>query len=99
MYVYLILNEATGEHKIGKSKHPEKRVKELQTASPGVLRLEAKFKSVKPFELETYLKAYFQEYHITGEWFYAGISVLNTFLERCDHYEQYIKAKSTEEDW
>lgn len=100
MYLYLILNEATGEHKIGKSNNPEKRVKQLQTASPGKLRLISKFKSIKPFELETYVQAYFGETHVRGEWFDIGIGAERWFQTRCEHFEAFVRQRhlSPEED-
>lgn len=93
MFVYLILNEATGEHKIGKSKHPEKRVAEMQTASPGKLRVVSQFKSIKPYELETYVQAYFSEDHVAGEWFYIGLGAETRFQDRCGHFEEFIRLR------
>lgn len=98
MFVYLIFNEATGEHKIGKSKHPEKRVAELQTGSPGKLTLLSKFKSVRPFELETYVQAFFRDDHVGGEWFYIGIICEERFQDRCKHFEAYIALRYNNDD-
>ena len=38
-YLYIIQSDKTGSLKIGRSKNPEKRLKQLQTGSPFSLRL------------------------------------------------------------
>ena len=39
MHLYIIQSDSTGNFKIGRSKHPEKRLKQLQTGNPNKLKL------------------------------------------------------------
>ena len=71
-YVYII--KADTFVKIGYSKNPEKRLKEMQTGSPHDLKLIAKF----PYETKESAAAKEKEFHLLfsawhhrGEWFYS----------------------------
>ena len=65
--LYLIQSSNTGMIKIGRSKTPSKRLKQLQTGNPNKLKLVASFKDQGWMEknLHERLKDYRQE----GEWF------------------------------
>ena len=39
MHLYIIQSDNTGNFKIGRSKHPNKRLKQLQTGNPNKLKL------------------------------------------------------------
>lgn len=66
VWIYLMLDSATGYHKIGFSKNPKFREKTLQSEKPTV-ELLAQYKgSVSD---ETYLHIFFLEKRIRGEWF------------------------------
>jgi hypothetical protein len=39
MHLYIIQSDKTGDFKIGRSKHPEKRLKQLQTGNQNKLKL------------------------------------------------------------
>jgi hypothetical protein len=54
-YVYLFNLEGTNIYKIGNSKHPEKRVSEVQTGCPFKVIEVARFKSSYPTLVETAL--------------------------------------------
>lgn len=100
MFVYLILNQDTGQHKIGVSKRPQRRLREEQTASPGTLVIEATWLSAHAFKLEKLLHANFKEHHARGEWFYLGIEAVELFLKQCAHFEQYLLLKySAIDEW
>lgn len=72
--LYLIQSDVTGALKIGVSKNPTKRLKQLQTGSPYTLKLVGVFPQQGNWEkiLHDSLKAYKRtDYHKTvkGEWF------------------------------
>lgn len=72
--LYVIQSDVTGALKIGVSKNPNKRLKQLQTGSPYKLKLVGVFKGMafhekplhsrlKPYKLSVYYKK------TQGEWF------------------------------
>lgn len=74
--LYIISNHK-GQVKIGISKHPEKRLKQLQTGNPHPLKLEGVFHVEDYYEKRLhYLLRNFKARH-KGEWF--NISVKNMF--------------------
>lgn len=70
-YVYLIRNTNTGSIKIGLSKNPTKRLKQLQTGNESQLDLIGVCKPAGDvFELENLLHNLYSKYNIRGsEWF------------------------------
>lgn len=69
MYVYAIRNTETGNVKIGISKHPELRVKQLQVGSDAPLELVATRKAVNRYKDERLLHDVNKDCHLIGEWF------------------------------
>ena len=69
MYVYAIKNTSTGNIKLGISKNPEQRLKQLQTGCDGKLELVAYRKAVNGFKDEQLLHIENKQYNIHGEWF------------------------------
>ena len=75
-YVYII-QSGEGKNppiKIGVANDPEKRMSELQTGSPFLLRLKAKIlcdSRKKAYELESWLHGRFSNVNINGEWFWS----------------------------
>ena len=69
MYVYAIRNKDTGNVKIGISKHPETRLKQLQTGCDGLLELVAVRKATNRFSDEKQLHNENANHRIHGEWF------------------------------
>lgn len=69
--IYVISTEDGTRSKVGVSKHPEKRLKELQTGSPS--KLELKFSTFtgkyKAYDIEKMIHALFDDTRTTGEWF------------------------------
>ena len=65
--LYIIQSDLTGMIKIGRSRHPQKRLKQLQTGNPNKLRL------IKSFEgqgwREGFLHERLKEFRLEGEWF------------------------------
>lgn len=70
--IYLISN-SKGQVKIGWSKHPQKRLKELQTGNASKLRLEAVYDLYNKYELRLhYILRDFKSRH-KGEWFDVSV--------------------------
>ena len=66
-YVYVIEAVDTGLVKIGVSDSPEKRINDLQTASPNELRLLGY--CLGSYAIEQALHLVLHEYRVRGEWF------------------------------
>ena len=69
MYVYAIKNKDTGNIKLGISKNPEQRLKQLQTGCDGKLELIAYRKADNGYKDELQLHHENSQYAIHGEWF------------------------------
>lgn len=80
-YVYVIAADAAGAVKIGFSKHPEKRLKQLQTGHSGELRLY--YHHPLPVEnvklIERAIHDLNRHKRVKGEWF--DMSVEDAILE------------------
>jgi len=82
-HIYLIQSLETGYYKIGISKHPNKRIKELQTGSPCELRLVQVFKSEHCITIEKTFHNMFSHLHMEGEWFNLSLEHEVMFIENC----------------
>ena len=69
MYVYAIRNTTTGAIKLGISRNPQQRLKQLQTGNDCKLELVAYSKAENRFQDETALHHAHAAAHIRGEWF------------------------------
>lgn len=69
MYVYAIRNTTTGNIKLGISRNPEQRLKQLQTGNDCTLELVAYSKAENRFQDEAALHHAHAAAHIRGEWF------------------------------
>lgn len=69
MFVYAIMEEDNGKVKIGISKDPERRLKQLQTGNSSRLILVATHKAENGFADERALHQKNEAYLIHGEWF------------------------------
>lgn len=65
--LYIIQSDVTGNIKIGRSKNPQKRLKQLQTGNPNKLKLIAEFKGEG--WKEKILHERLSAYRLNGEWF------------------------------
>lgn len=93
-YVYLFNVEGTNVYKIGNSKHPEKRVFEVQTGCPFKVIEVARFKSKYSTQVETALHRKFgfhkeDEYgrELQGEFFALSAEDRKMFIEHCKSAE------------
>jgi hypothetical protein len=89
-YVYLIKN-SEGYYKIGFSKDPHKRIKQLQTANPYKLKLIHCIKCInrKPRDVEKRLHKMFNLSNIKREWFSFSedyVKFFSTFKSDIDIY-------------
>jgi hypothetical protein len=65
--LYIIQSDVTGMIKVGRSKDPQKRLKQLQTGNPNKLKLIASFKGEG--WKEKMLHERLRRYRLEGEWF------------------------------
>jgi len=93
-YVYLFHVEGTNVYKIGNSKHPEKRLKEVQTGCPFRVMEVARFESKYPTLVETSLHRKFgfnkedeEGRELQGEFFALSFEDRKMFNEHCQIYE------------
>ena len=75
MQTYCILDSKSNLVKIGKSKHPSKRLKELSTGNGNNLKLIGCIDG----DCERELHENFRHLHINGEWFINSIVITNLF--------------------
>jgi len=90
-YVYLIRNEESGNYKLGVSKHPEKRLKALQTGNDEELTLIERFPSKFPTKVETALHNKYAPNRKRGEWFNLYLENELTFISECVKIEKNIE--------
>lgn len=69
MYVYAIKESETGRIKLGISRDPHARLKQMQTGNSQALELVAYRKASNRFKDESAIHAKNAQYHIRGEWF------------------------------
>ena len=93
-YVYLFNVEGTDVYKIGHSKHPEKRLLQLQTGNPTKIEFVNSFESNYATQLESFLHRKFKhkkhsedEEKLQGEFFCLDEYDISGFLECCQKFE------------
>jgi len=74
MYVYAILESGTGRIKLGISRNPKARLKQLQTGNSSTLELVATRRAGN-FKDESEVHSLNSGIHIRGEWFSPGASL------------------------
>ena len=84
--LYLIFNPQLKHIKIGKSKNPEKRLKQLQISTSGILKIVAVYEGLGWNEKN--LHSLFEEYRVKSEWFLVSEAILKHFnLKESDLYD------------
>ena len=78
--LYIIQSDVTGMIKVGRSKNPCKRLKQLQTGNPNKLRL------IASFEGEGWKEKMMHEFFISFFFFFA-VLFYNTFLSYISVYQ------------
>ena len=89
-YIYLIQSLEDGYYKIGVSKHPKKRVKQLQTGNSSELKLVEVYQSEHAHKVERSLQRRYSYLKKEGEWFDLGISEEISFLTDCKQINESI---------
>jgi len=89
-YIYLIQSQEDGYYKIGVSKHPKKRVKQLQTGNSSELKLIESFQSEHAHQVERALQRRYSYLKKEGEWFDLSIKEDVSFLTDCKQIEESI---------
>jgi len=89
-YVYLIQSLEDGYYKIGVSKHPNKRIKELNTGNPSPLKLIETYQSKFAEKIERTLQRRYTHLRKEGEWFDMSISNEVSFRQECQKIEETI---------
>lgn len=68
-FIYVIEEVETGRIKIGRSKNPESRMRQLKTGNPNTLRIAMKKERAYSAKFETWLHQQFSKNRTGGEWF------------------------------
>lgn len=89
-FVYLIQSLENGYFKIGISKNPNKRLKQLQTGNSSELKLIDKYPTKHANIIEKSLQNYFSYSKKVGEWFEIKLIESFSFHEKCKKIEENI---------
>lgn len=91
-YVYLIRQGHDDLYKIGSTrKHPQDRLRELQTGNPEELHLIAHYKTEHFQKIEHLMHIAHEKYHVTREWFRFDLSMEDEFITECESKEAAAK--------
>jgi hypothetical protein len=89
-HVYLIQSLEEGYYKIGVSKHPNKRIRELNTGNSSQLKLVETYKSEHANQIERILQRKYLLFKKNGEWFDLSIELEVTFKSECCRIEENL---------
>lgn len=89
-YIYLIQSLENSYYKIGVSKHPNKRIKELQTGNSSELKLIETYQSEFAHKIEKSLQNRYAHLKKEGEWFDLSIENEVSFKKECRLIEENI---------
>ena len=89
-YVYLIQSLEDGYYKIGVSKHPQKRIEQLQTGNSSELKLVEIFQSEQAHKIEKILQNRLTPFRKVGEWFDMPMVSIANFGRECQNIEEMI---------
>ena len=89
-YIYLFQSLENGYYKIGISKHPQKRILELQTGNSSPIKLIYTFQSEYANKIECTLHRRYSHFRKNSEWFDLSIAEENSFLSECKKIENNI---------
>lgn len=89
-HIYLIQSLEDSRYKIGVSKHPKKRLKQLQTGNSSELKLVESYQSEFAYKIEKSLQRRYSYLKKEGEWFEMSISNEVSFLNECIEIEKNI---------
>ena len=89
-YVYLIQSLENSNYKVGVSKHPQRRINELQTGNSNKLKLIEVYKSEYAYQIEKTLQNRYSYLRKEGEWFNMSVSNELSFISECVEIEKNI---------
>ena len=91
-YIYLIESYSDFEniYKIGYSKNPKQRIKELKTAHPHELTILYEFPTKHGRKVESSLHRLFKHKCYDGEWFRLNEEDISKFLIMCENIENSL---------
>lgn len=88
MFIYLL--KCDNKYKIGISKQPFKRVKQLQTGNSAPIKIVHTYESKLSSKIETTLHNIYQMNRKIGEWFELNRTIEDTFLSECEQVENTL---------
>ena len=88
--VYLIQSLEEGYYKIGVSKNPKKRIKQLQTGNSSKLKLISSYPSEYANKIEKSLHNILSHCKKEGEWFDMSLADEYSFAVKCKQIETNI---------
>jgi len=89
-YVYLIHSIENSYYKIGVSKNPHKRIKQLQTGNSSKLKFICSYQSKIANLIEKIIQREYSYLKKDGEWFDLSVFDEISFKEKCSKIEQSI---------
>jgi hypothetical protein len=89
-FVYLIQSLENSYYKIGISKNPNRRIKELQTGNSSLLKLVETYQSEFAEKIERTLQRRYAHLRKEGEWFDMSISNEVSFRSECQKIEETL---------
>lgn len=89
-FIYLIQSLETSKYKIGVSKNPSKRIKQIQTGNGDDLKLVFQYESLHYKQIEKYLHNKYSYLKTRGEWYYLGLEEELSFMTDCKYAEENI---------
>lgn len=93
--IYLIQSQEDGYYKIGISKHPQKRIKQLQTGNSSELKLISTYETEYANKIEKTLHRRYSYLKKEGEWFELSLIEDISFLDDCKKIEEgFISLKN-----
>lgn len=96
-FVYLLKTES-GTYKIGVSKNPSNRVKQLNTGNSEKINLIYVYETDIAYVLEKSLKNHFSAHRLNGEWFNLSIDDELNFKHTCNLINERLKHLIEEEN-
>lgn len=88
--IYLIKSLNEGLYKIGVSKNPNKRLKEVQTGNPSPVEIVQLYETDNAYKIESTLHNRYSHYNTHGEWFELSIKEEVNFIDVCLQIEKNI---------
>jgi hypothetical protein len=90
-FIYLIKSLSDSHYKIGVSKNPNRRLKQLQTGNSSEIKLICEYQTMNAYKIEKVLHRRYTHFNIDGEWFDLSIKEEADFLNECAKIEKGFK--------